>query len=317
MKYASIIILSCLCIVSPAFAQDLDTVTVSDQFDSGARGNETGSLTYGAPATDGSEYEDISDVDGVSGTIRYINGFAGASAGEPAHPEAPVIDCTAAHDNPDRDLTDAIPAIPANTRPGASSPANVVLVADDGGWNGLFLGESDDSNYFIEIDAYCYDQSAYGTDVYENIMLSARAARNDDPNMTDYSFNLDRAGSYCLMYDSVLKKVQAIKWGYGHSYTSIAERDPSNYTEYGTVESVSEGWHTFRIECYESIIRYYFDGSLVAEITDTDYTFGRPGFGYREYGLDSTAERQGHFDNLEAGPFFIPGLGAQNWALYE
>lgn len=308
----TIVFITALC-----FAQDLDTTAVTDQFDSGARGNETGSLPYGAPATDGSEYAEISNTDGVTGTIRYINGFAGASPGEPAHPESPVVDFTVPHDNPDRDLTGVIPAIPPNTRPGATSPNMGLLLGDDGGWNGIFLGESDDSNYYIEVDAYCYDRSSLGTDIYENIMLSARAARDNDPNMTDYSFNLDRAGSYCLMYDSALKKVQALKWGYGHTYQSIAERDPSNYTEYATVENVTEGWHTFRIECYEFRIRYYFDGNLVADVIDSTYTNGRPGFGYREYGIDSADERQGHFDNLKAGPFSLPSLDARHWSLYE
>lgn len=303
--------------VSAAVAQDLDTTTVTDQFDGGTRGNASGSLTYGAPAIDGSEYEDITNTDGVTGTIRYINGFAGASTGDSTHGESPVVQITVAHDNPDRDLAGAIEAIPANSRPGATSPEYAVLTGDDGGWNGLFLGESDDSDYYIEIDAYCYDLSAQGTGIYENIMVSARAARNEDLNMTDYSFNLDRAGSYCLMYDSVLKIVQAIEWGYGHTYDSIASRDPANYTEYGRVTNVSEGWHTFRIECFRNFINYYFDGALVAEITDSTYANGRPGFGYREYNLDSTDENQGHFDNLKAGPFEIEILNAVNWTLYE
>ena len=298
------------------FAQDLDTTTVSDQFDSGLRGNASGSLTYGAPAVDGSEYLDISDTDGVTGTIRYINGFAGASAGDGTHGESPVWDCTAAQANPDRDLAAAIEAIPSNTRPGATTPDKCAFLADDGGWNALFLGESDDQNYYVKVDVYCYDLSSLGTTIYENVMLSARAARDNDINMTDYSFNLDRAGSYCLMYDSVLKKVQALKWGYGHTYTSISDRDAASYTEYASV-GVSAGWHTFKIECFNTSIKFYLDGALIADITDYDYSTGRPGFGYREYNLDSADENQGHFDNLEAGPFNIPILNAQNWTLYE
>jgi hypothetical protein len=311
-------------------AQDLDTVTVSDQFDSGLRGNATGSLTYGAPALDGSEYLDISNTDGVTGTIRYINGFAGGSAGtgDATYGESPVEDCTVAHTNPDRALVATIPAIAANSRPGATSPANVLMLGDDGGWNGIFLGESDDSNYYVQVDVYCYDQSSWGTSVYENVMLCARAARDNDPNITDYSFNLDRAGSYCIMYDSVLQKVQALKWAYGQTYQSIQTRTAANYTEYAAVTSVAQGWHTFRIECYQTTIRYYLDGSLIASATDSDYTNGRPGFGYREYGLADADERQGHFDNLQAGPFVITtptptpteagfaAAGAE-WSIYE
>jgi len=304
------LIFAVFCVYAPA--QDLDTVSVTDQFDSGKRGNDLGALTYGAPAVDGSEYEDISNTDGVTGTIRYINGFGTTDSAS----ESPVLNITTDQTNPDR-TAETIEAIAANTRPGATSPNFAVLVGDDGGWNALFFGESDDEDYYVEIDAYCYDLSSQSTDVYENIMLSVRAARNEDPNMTDYSFNLDRAGSYCLMYDSVLKKIQALKWGYGHTYTSISERDTSNYTEYGTVENVTEGWHTFRIECFRQIIRYYFDGDLVADVIDSEYANGRPGFGYREYGLANGDESQGHFDNLKAGPFEIEILSASNWVLYE
>ena len=315
-KFAMILVLFIFCCAC-VFAQDLDTTTVRDQYDSGKRGNESGSLNYGAPNMDGSEYLDITNTDGVTGTIRYINGFAGVSTGDPTYGESPVENFTVAHTNPDRALVDQIPAIPANTRPGATSANKGLLLGDDGGWNGIFFGESDDCNYYIEVDAYCYDISSLGTGVYENIMISARAARDNDPNMTDYSYNLDRAGSYCLMYDSALKKVQALKWGYGHDYTSISNRDPANYTEYATVESVTQGWHTFRIECYQFFIRYYFDGTKIADIVDGDYTNGRPGFGYREYNIPDSDERQGHFDNLKAGPFKLTFLGATNWNLYE
>jgi hypothetical protein len=148
-------------------------------------------------------------------------------------------------------------------------------------------------------------------------MLSARAGRDNDPNITDYSYNLDRAGSYCIMYDSVLQTVQAMKWGYGHTFTSITDRDPSNYTEYAVINSVSEGWHTFRIECFQDIIRFYLDGNLIADVIDTEYISGRPGIGYRETGVDSAEERQGHFDNLQAGPHSIEFLATRDWELYE
>jgi hypothetical protein len=46
-----------------------------------------------------------------------------------------VWDVTAAHVHPDRNH--ALAAIPANTRPGAASPNNAVLICDDGGHNGF------------------------------------------------------------------------------------------------------------------------------------------------------------------------------------
>ncbi|MFH0795408.1 MAG: hypothetical protein V2A74_15415 [bacterium] len=317
MKRISIFAVVLLLLHAVSYAQDLDTTTVSDQFNSGLRGNATGSLTFGAPAVDGTEFADITNVNGVTGTIRYINGFAGASAGDAGHGESPVVDCTVVQDNPDHDIAATIPAIAANTRPGATSPAMVLFLGDDGGWNGIFLGESDDANYYIQVDAYCYNRSALGLGQYESIMVNARAARNSDPNMTDVSFNLDRAGSYCLMFDPMTTKVQALKWNFGQSYSSITARTASNYTEYGTVTNVAEGWHTFRIECLNTGIKFIFDGSTVADVTDSTYTNGRPGFGYRESLVLNPDERQGHFDNLQAGPTAVSSLAVKEWALFE
>lgn len=301
-----------------AFAQDLNTVSVTDQFDTGERGNNTGSLTYGAPAVDGSEFADYTGAD-ATGTIRYINGF-----GTDGSTETPILDCTTNQTNPDRaGLT--IEAITANNRPGASNGSQVVYCGDDGGWNGLFFGESDDADYYVEIDAYCYDRHTHAADQYEAIHLVVRAARDSDPNMTDYSFNLDRAGSYGLVYDTYLQKVMAVKWTTGSSFADIAARVATTYEEFGSVSNVTEGWHTFRVECYQTKIRYYFDGTMIANVNDATFLNGRPGFGYREggtgnsgAGVPSADETQGQFDNLKAGPFYIaPPAAAGVWTLYE
>jgi len=298
-----------------AFAQDLNTVTVSDQFDSGSRGNATGSGTSGAANPDGSEYLDITNTDGVTGTIRYINSWAGATTGET---ESPVIDVTVANDNPDRVLSGAIPAIAANSRPGATSGQYAVLIGDDGGFNALFLGESDDANYYIAVDVYCEDRSSETSDKYEMVSLCARAGRDNDPDINEYTFNMERAGSYSVSYDAVLNSVHAVKWTTGNSPGDIAARAAGIWTEFGSVSSLTQGWHTFRIECVGSYIKFYLDGTKIADVTDYEFTNGRPGIVYREGGFDGNQEHQGRFDNLRAGPQEVPPqLAVGIWTIYE
>ncbi len=296
-------------------AQDLNTVTVSDQFDSGSRGNASGSGTSGAANPDGTEYLDITNTDGVTGTIRYINSWAGATSGET---ESPVIDVTVANDNQDRELTGAIPAIAANSRPGATSGQYAVLIGDDGGFNALFLGESDDSNYYIAVDVYCEDRSSETSDKYEMVSLCARAGRDNDPDLYEYCFNMERAGSYSVSYDAVLNSVYAVKWTTGNSPGDIVARTTGIWSEFGSVSSVTQGWHTFRIECLGVSIKFYLDGTKIADVTDYDFTNGRPGIVYREGNFDSDQEHQGRFDNLRAGPKEAPPqLAVGIWTIYE
>jgi len=309
----SLILISLFSVLSLfAFAQDLDTVSVTDQFDTGERGNNQGSLSAGAPAVDGSEFVDYTGAD-ATGTIRYINGFATDGS-----TETPILNCTVAQTNPDRSA-ETLAAISANNRPGASNGSQVAFVGDDGGWNALFFGESDDSNYYIEIDAYCYDKHlTHVLPDMELVIVAARAARDSDPNMTDYSFNLDRAGSYALVYDPFYQTVEAVRYNVGNSLTDIQARAAGTREVFGSQAGVAEGWHTFRIECYQAKIRYYFDGVEIADVIDVTLLNGRPGFGYREASVDSPAETQGRFDNLKAGPFYIPPPAAAGvWTLYE
>lgn len=80
-----------------ALAQDLDTVTLVDRLDSGSRGNELGSLTFGGAAIDGSEFLDYSGTDATvtpTTAIRYINTWAFGDS----NPESPIVTVTAPMD---------------------------------------------------------------------------------------------------------------------------------------------------------------------------------------------------------------------------
>ncbi|MBN1476938.1 hypothetical protein JXA47_09305 [Candidatus Sumerlaeota bacterium] len=301
-----------LLLAMTVMAQDLDTTTVSDTFDSGARGNETGSGTYGASASN--EFAVITDTDGVTGSITYVNSWAGASTGEPAHPESPVIDVTVAYDNPDRDLAGAIEAITANPNDSVS-PNNAVLIGDDGGFNGLFLGENDDANYYIEADVYCEDRTSEGTGVYEAVSVAFRAGH--DPVVYEYCYSVDRDGAYSLTYDAQLGTVSARKWTVGNGAGDIASRVTTTYTEFASL-ALTEGWHTFRIEGYLALITFSVDDVELISVVDTEFSTGRPGLVYREAYIDNADESQGKFDNLVAGPATPPAVTpVVDWALYR
>ena len=306
-------------LVGTAFGQDLDTQTISDQYNIGtSRGNNSTptEANFGAAAIDGTDFADYIGTDAVSTTgIRYINSWAGASQ-PPNEIESPIVTVTSPMDNPDRALTGAIPAIASNPNVTATGGSTALLIGDDGGFNAIFFGESDDSNYFVQADVYCWDQSYLSTSGYEAAGIAARAARDNDTSITEYTYNVDRGGSYCLFYDYELREVKAVKWTVGNSSAIVVSRDPASYTQFGTtISNVTEGWHNFKIECFNSHITFTLDGNQVAAVDDTDFTFGRPGLYYHEGSVDSSLERQGQFDNMHAGPSSAPAE-VRDWTMY-
>jgi len=307
----------CLLPTAFAFAQNLNTTDVADQFDSDFRGQETSGcgITYGGACEDGSDAVTITNQYGVTGAISYVNTWAGASGSDGANGESPVLDITAAHVHPDRNT--ALAGIPANTRPGATSPTKAVLICDDGGHNGLFLGGADDSAYYIEVDVYCPDRSGeLTTDQYEAVSACVRAASREGGWM-DYTFNMDRTGSYAIVYDEILRTIEAVTWARNTTIGVITSRDPASRTIHGTLTDVAAGWHTFKIACAGDQVKFWVDGTPLAAITDATYSAGYAGLVIREGGVDGGDERPGYFDNLKAGPFSIPVSGVESFEIYD
>lgn len=299
-------------LVAGAVAQSLEAADVTDTFDSGSRGNLTGTgPTFNNSLLDGSEFADVSPVDGVGvtgGTIRYINTWAGATATEV---ETPVVDFTAAHDNQDRTLVGAIAAIAANTNDSVS-PNNGVIVGDDGGFNALIAGDTSDENYYFQADVYCYDRTAAPAE-YEVYGIFARGARDNTPEDVETGgYSYDRQGSYALMWDANLGIVSARRWeanwtgGTALTAGQIVARDAGTFTEFAQDAITGDAWHTLRIECVGDQITFIVDGSELISVTDSTYAAGRAGLGYRESAVASASETQGHFDNLKAGPLQLP-----------
>ncbi|HEQ59980.1 MAG TPA: hypothetical protein ENN74_00045 [Firmicutes bacterium] len=290
----------------PAVAQDLDTTAVSDQFDSGLRGQETSGcgIPYGGACTDGSDAVIITDASGVTGSISYVNTWAGASAQDPTNGESPVWDVTVAHVHPDRGHS--VPAIPANTRPGATSPNMAVVICDDGGHNGLFWGQADNQDYYLEADVYCKDRSGELTTAsYEAASICVRAASREG-SWVDYTFNMDRTGSYAIVHDRILNTIEAVTWARNTTISNITTRAASSRVVHASLSSVAEGWHTFKIDCRGQRIIFSVDGAVLADVIDASYEAGYPGLVMREGAVDSALEHPAYYDNMRSGPSQIP-----------
>jgi hypothetical protein len=305
MRHAFLIVVVALaCPI--AWAQDLDTTAVSDQFDSANRGQAaTGCPTapgagIGCACVDGSDGATITNTAGVTGSITYVNAFAGASTGDGANGESPVVNVTTYAKHPD--WNQVAPTIAANTRPGATSASSAVVVCDDGGHNGLFFGESDDKNYFIQADVYCEDRSGLASTNYEAAGVCVRAASREG-SWIDYSFNYDRTGSFAIIHDRVLNTIEALKWSRNATIANITTRLPASKTVFASQTGVTQGWHTFRIEADDTNIKFWVDGLAVADVQDASYEAGYAGLVMREGSVANASEHPAYFDNMSAGPY--------------
>lgn len=322
---SAIVILFC----APGMAQNLDSVTVSDQFTSGTRGNEASACYgpeapyYGATCEDGSDAVNITNANGATGTIGFINTWAGASTGDAANGETPVVNITNDYKQPDRALAIA-ESIPQNTRPGATSPTMAVIISDDGGHNGLYWGEADNSSYYVQADVYCEDRTGDGISTgYEVAAVAIRCASRNG-GWTDYTFNVDRSGSYAIVHDRILNTIEALKYTDGNSVTEVTSRAASSKTVFATQSNVTEGWHTFKIAADGDQVKFYVNEVAIAEVRDASYESGYPGLFYRENSVASEQEHPAIFDNMISGPYTVPvpdtptaSSSVERWELFE
>lgn len=303
-RLLSILLAASLCAV--ASAQDLDTLNFVDQLNSGERGNNQGTGTYGAsdPWTTASESADYTgaDLSGTATFVRYINNYATNGS-----VESPVMDVTAPHNNPD--WGNALAILPANTQPGATGPSTAVFTGDDGGINGLWFGETDDANYYASVDIYCPVFTPTDT-IYEVSGLLVRAARDGD--VADYSFS-DRDGSYGLVYDAHQNTISARKWTAGATSGNIQSRVASTFTQFASATLADSSWQNFKIVANGSNIQFLVNNVELISVTDTEFTNGRAGIYYRENNADPNSA-QGVFDNLRAGP--ASEAAVSDWSMY-
>ena len=130
-----------------------------------------------------------------------------------------------------------------------------------------------------------------------------------------------------MYYDYSQKTVNAVRWKLSNTQTEITSRATSASVSFGTVPTVTQGWHTMRIDCRDNFVVFKFDGATVATVNDavtsinptdptqTKFDFGRPCLYYREASVASADEKQGLFDNLRAGPS-PANTGVSDWSVY-
>jgi hypothetical protein len=334
-------------LASICFAQDLDTVTIVDQIDMstqrGGNCDEGGAGTFDGDWC----FETLTDgTAGLSGAdVDYINVFAAEASQGAGEIESPVIDVTsAANQNPDRAW--AIPAIAANSRPGATSPNYAVLVGDDGGYNALGFGEWDDEHYKVTVDVFIPDHTGSlnnAGDEFVRLGLAARVqqadqvadAGNEELTIEGAAWVIRPRGCYCLLVDSSELTVYPIKilqqplspdpaWDdiRDVSLTNVGSEVPPVAEFLGTGWAVTgDAWHTLSIQCKGTEITFAVDGSEET-VVDFAYSAGKVAMMYRTSPTgtgDSTYDHGGKFDQIRSEPTPPPPpLAADNsWQMYE
>ena len=299
MRKLFLVSLMSLLMVFLSYAQDMDTVSFVDQFDSGERGcnddqsPSDGAYFCGSITTNGTG--------GLSGAdVYYVNTFAG-SLSVSGEQESPVMDVTSVSNIvPDRAW--AMPAIAGNTRLGATSPNFACIVGDDGGFNSLGFGEWDDQNYAMLVDVFLPFHGSLNNAGNEFVRfgIAVRVQKDkvvaqahseeiaiEGPGMISRQY-----GCYALLYDSSEGKVYPTKIlpqptpaaAYDDlrdmSLTNAGTTSPQVLEFLGSGITVTEGWHTLGIRASGSELRFTVDDTNV-DVTDSEYTAGRGALFYR------------------------------------
>ncbi len=77
----------------------------------------------------------------------------------------------------------------------------------------------------------------------------------------DYTFNMDRTGSYALVYDEVTNSIEAVTWARNTTGTTpIVTRAAESRTIHAAMTPTADGWHTFRVDASGSRIVFTVNG---------------------------------------------------------
>jgi|GEM_PF-635279 len=351
MRKIFILSLMVLVISAVGFAQDLDTESFVDQLDSGGANQRGCNADQGPSGSyDGDWcYEILTDgTAGLSGAdVNYGNTFSGQYS-QPSEIESPVIDVTVGTNyNPDR--TWLIPAIAANTRPGATSPNYAVIVGDDGGFNVLGFGEWDDKNYEVKVDVFLPDHTSALNNAgneFVRIGLAIRCQQDivDDTNeeimVEGPGFISRQYGCYALLYDSSEGAVRPTKvlenLPSPEPYDDLRDLSLTNAGDatvpvvefLGSPIAVSEGWHTLGIKASGTDITFTVDSTTV-EVSDDAIPEGKAALFYRTSSSGTANETYDHgakFDYIRSNPAPTPTpvptptplyASPETWGLYE
>ncbi|MFB3894991.1 MAG: hypothetical protein ACE14V_01690 [bacterium] len=194
------------------------------------------------------------------------------------------------------------PAITAFSPTSPGGDGYVLVVKDpSGGYESTRIGNSTDSDYFVQSDIYCQYRSDVASDGFERYGIFARDSGNGGFEGTT------GGGGYCYLmaYDSNSGRLWC-----GKSINGVI-------TDFNTtpIYYPSTAWRKFRIECSGNRITYKLDNSVVCSITDTSYHSGLCGIGFHEYFTTNSNMLGTRVDNFYAD--LVTTTGISNWMLYQ
>jgi hypothetical protein len=146
------------------------------------------------------------------------------------------------------------------------------------------VGRPGHRNYFVQSHVYFnYVPAGPGWERY-GIFLR-------DDGFAGLSTTFEGAGNcYALLWDTDDGRLRACKIV---DATMTDFLSPARYV-------TGSGWRAMRIEARENKIKYFLDGQLLIETTDSTFPSGQCGLGYATYRSDWPVTRGAYFDNFWA-----------------
>lgn len=155
------------------------------------------------------------------------------------------------------------------TAPGGDG--HVITVKDpSGGAETIHVGDLADRDYAVEADVYCQYRPEVSGNGYERCGIFAR----DNGN---FAFTLTSFGGgncYLMTYDTNNGRVRAGK---------VVNGTLTDYLASAPLYHTTSAWRKMRIECVGSSIRYYINGSMIANAVDSSFSKGFAGIGFHEF----------------------------------
>jgi hypothetical protein len=169
----------------------------------------------------------------------------------------------------------------------------------DGPYETIIVGKPESRNYYVESDVYFNYNPPYG--IYERYGIFLR-----DDGFAGFDDTFEGRGNcYAMMWDSDDGRLRTCK---------IVDATITNFL--APIPTVpSSGWHKMRIEAENNSIRYYLDGTLQAQVTDTTFISGPCGIGYKSYLSGDPSARGAYFDNFKADA--LAPATVEDWALLQ
>ncbi len=167
----------------------------------------------------------------------------------------------------------------------------VVVVSDPaGGVETMRRGDLADADYAVQADIYCEYRSDVSANGYERYGIFARDNGIGGFGLTTSS-SYGAGNCYAMTYDSNNGRIQVGKYVNG-TLTDFLAGTPLTLP--------STAWRRFRIDCLGNRIRYYLDGTKIADVTDDTFTSGYFGVGYHEFFSNNANIRGTRADNFTA-----------------